>query len=279
MSIVGAIGSIRVILAESAPIASVRNAWRGFKSAFGNIPSKSLASREVKAAPKAEGKKVLPVVTEVTEFLNFVAGRVRDDQPQNNDEFTARAHILLDQKYTKQELGDVLTKTQSLKKKGVSLKLDRDGALVLQVLQKHMAAKSSLPSGAVNQPKMSHLSEDQKADLREMEAAIPQTIYHGTKVGGVEEKLDLLARYFELKLSPEEQTNDLKFQFGVLKEFQLIMRNQDKGSEFPLSGERLAQFVAKAKGITLEDRHSEIVLNVMNQLAAKPTSEWLSPKR
>src|SRR6478672_9320066 len=93
--------------AHLSPPAPVREAWRKFKSGLSACASafKSLSSRNVQAAPKPDGKKplseanpalpakpTLTVVKEVTDFLDYVTGRVRHDQPQNDDEFKTRAH-------------------------------------------------------------------------------------------------------------------------------------------------------------------------------------------
>jgi hypothetical protein len=271
MSIVGAIRSIRVILAESAPIASVRNAWRTFKSGFGNIPSQPLASRNVQAAPKPGGNKALSganpalpakptlaVVKEVTDFLHYVTGRVRHDQPQNDDQFTAGAHLFLNQEYTKQELGDVLTKAQWLKKNADWLKFDGHHALVLEVMHEQYQRLQALGAPGV---------ENSEA-LRAAQALIPEWLAKANKPEQVEGLIRTLAICVEEKLPPDEQKNDSRFELGVKRE--LIRLGLDRAA--------LAKFVDKAGGISF-DPHGAIVLKVMGDLARTPPSEWFATRK
>jgi hypothetical protein len=75
MSIVSAIRSIRVILAESAPIATARNACLRFKSRLSNIPSKLLPSRSAQAVQKPTAEELNNIKEKINEIVLEIESR------------------------------------------------------------------------------------------------------------------------------------------------------------------------------------------------------------
>ena len=276
MSMIGAtIGSIRAKLGNSPE--PMHRVLGKFKQLFSNSPTayKRLSSIDVRTEqPPPKAKSQLPpgadremrakfeaarngnTFFDVTAFLDYVKQRVKralpDDMPTDDDTFRQIVHYLLSkQGFTKEEVGDIL-------KQVAGVELSKRRAIVLEALQ-----QSAISTPAPEMPLPPEV--EKMKDLREIETMIRQTLINGTKVGGVREKINDLARYFEQKLSPDEQKNVFKFEFNVRKELMSLH----------LDGQVLAKFVEKAQGVTITDKHSAIVLKVMDQLAPKKPSEWL----
>jgi hypothetical protein len=281
MSMIGAtIGSIRAIFGNLTPPEPMHRALGKFKQWFSNSPTayKRLSSTDVRTEqppPKTESQ--LPrgadqemrakfeaarkgsTFFDVTAFLDSVQHYVKrkGDVPKelwsDDDRFREIVHFALEKKqpFTKEEIGDIL-------KQVAGVELSKRRAIVLEALQ-----QSAISTPAPEMPLPPEV--EKMKDLREMEALIPQMLLIGTKVGGVEEKINDLASYFKQKLSPDEQKNDRLFETNVRKELMSLH----------LDGQVLTKFVEKAKGVTITDKHSAIVLKVMDQLAPKTPSEWL----
>lgn len=274
MSMIGAtIGSIRAIFGNLTPPEPTPRASGKFRP-FNNSPNAYKRLSDVRTEQPRKAESQLPpgadremrakfeaarkgnAFLDVTAFLVYVKQHVEravpDGMPVDDNTFRQIVHYLLSkQGFTKEEVGDIL-------KQVAGVELSKRHAIVLEALQQSVI---STPA-----PEMPLPPEVEKMkDLREIEAMIPQTLINGTKVGGVKEKLNDLARYFEQKLSPDEQKNVFKFEFNVRKELMSLH----------LDGQVLAKFVEKAQGVIITDKHSAIVLKVMDQLAPKTPSEWL----
>lgn len=272
MSMIGAtIGSIRAIFGNLTPPEPTPRASGKFRP-FRNSPNAYKRLSDVRTEqPPPKAKSQLPrgadqemrvkfeaarKGNDVTALLDYVKQHVEravpDGMPVDDNTFGQIVHYLLSkQGFTKEEVVDIL-------KQVAGVELSKRHAIVLEALQ-----QSAISTPAPEMPPPPEV--EKKKDLREIEAMIPQTLINGTKVGGVKEKINDLARYFEQKLSPDEQKNVFKFEFNVRKELMSLH----------LDGQVLAKFVEKAKGVTITDKHSAIVLKVMDQLAPKTPFEWL----
>jgi len=164
----------------------------------------------------------------------------------------------LNQEYTKQELGDVLTKAQWLKEHADWLKFDGHPALVLEVMHEQYQRLQALRVPGV---------ENGEA-LRAAQTLFPELLATANKPEQVEGLIRTLASYVEETLPPNEQKNDSRFELGVKRE---LIRLR-------LNGSALTEFVDKARGISL-DPHSAIVLKVMGELAHSTPSEWFAARK
>ena len=128
MSIVSAIRSIRVILAESAPIATARNACLRFKSRLSNIPSQSLASRNVQAAQKTKApplskEEVEEIKLKIQHRISYVQDNLRRNEFFRDGVQRVRNQLVLNE--DEQEV--FLEKAKDIKFEGLSV-------IVLQVM-------------------------------------------------------------------------------------------------------------------------------------------------
>src|SRR5262245_24976826 len=98
MSIAGAIGSIRVILAESATIASVRNACRKFENRLSNITNKPLSSRSAKAVQKPTDAELNAIKATINGIVDEIESKLGGKNKGKDKKFAALIQRALEEK-------------------------------------------------------------------------------------------------------------------------------------------------------------------------------------
>jgi hypothetical protein len=255
----GVTHSIAAILDSLNPV-HLRHARQKFKAFLKELPSvsKSLSSRPVKNTLKPaemSAKASLNLIDDVVNFLDNIKKQIK---PSNGDEFKARVRIFLHQHYGKEELGEIVKKAELLKENADWFKLDDRHALVLEVMHEQYQRLEALRAPRVENGEALRAAQDLFRDL----------LATANKPEQVKELIRTLAQRVEGKLSKDEQMNDSRFELGVKTE--LMRLGLDRAA--------LDKFVDNAKGIKL-DRHSEIVLKVMDEFARTTPSEWFAAKK